>query len=147
MDKYDKIEELLNATCYVIDILPKRVEKDDEGQYFAVEEYYLKQAELNKLFLKFTDILLKLNCYYDFQVCFHEKWNKNPLPQILVEWIFQCIGDERDYINILIESTNAIITVNGDDLYMSLYNPNDKLIALIEKLAGAEGLFVWKGMD
>lgn len=38
-----------------------------------------------------------------------------------------------------------MITVNGDYLYMSLYNPNDQLMNLIEKLAGAEGLFVWKG--
>lgn len=81
MDKYDKIDELLNTTCYVIDTLPKKVEKDDEGQYFAVEEYYLKQAELNKLYWKFIDILLKLNCYYDFQVNFQKKWSKNPLPK------------------------------------------------------------------
>ena len=46
MDKYDKIEELLNTTCYVVDILPKRVEIDDEGQYFAVEKYYLEQTIL-----------------------------------------------------------------------------------------------------
>lgn len=48
-------------------------------------------------------------------------------------------------MNILIESENAMIIVNGDDIYMSLYNPNDKLMDLIEKLAVAEGLFVWKG--
>ena len=145
MDKYDKIDELLNTTCYVIDVLPKSVKKDDEGQYFVVEEYYLKQAELKKLYWKFIDILLKLNCYYDFQVNFQEEWSKNPLPKTLIEWIFQCIEVKKNYINILIESQNAMITVNGDYLYMSLYNPNDQLINLIEKLAGAEGLFVWKG--
>ena len=146
MDKYDKIDELLNTTCFVIDILPERVEKDSEGQYFAVEEYYLKLDELSKLSWKFTDILLKLNCYYDFQVCFHEEWNKNPLPKILAGWIFQCIKDKKGYMNILIEGGNAMITVSGGDLYMTLYNPNDRLMDLIEKLAGAEGLFVWEGM-
>ena len=54
--------------------------------------------------------------------------------------------DEKDYINILIESENTMIAVSGDDLYMSIYNPNDKLMDLIEKLAGAEGLFVWEVM-
>jgi hypothetical protein len=49
-------------------------------------------------------------------------------------------------MNILIESENAMLTVNVDDLYMVIYNPNDKLMDLIEKLALAEGLFVWKGM-
>lgn len=147
MDKYDKIEELLNSTCYVMDILPQRVEKDDEGQYFAVEDYYRKQAELSKLYSKFTDILLKLNCYYDFQVSFHDGWNKNPLPETLAEWVSQCSKGGNVFLNILIESENVMITVNGDDLYMSLYNPNNKFIALIEKLAGAEGLFVRKGSD
>ncbi len=145
MNKYDKIDELLNTTCYVIDTLPKRVEKDNEGHYFAVEEYYLEQAELHKLYWKFIDVLLKLNCYYDFQVSFQEEWSRNPLPKILAEWVFQCVEVKKNYINILIESQNAMITVNGDYLYMSLYNPSDQLMNIIEKLARAEGLFVWKG--
>ena len=45
MDYYNKIDELMNKTCYVIDILPKRVEKENGGQYFAVEDYYQRKTE------------------------------------------------------------------------------------------------------
>ena len=74
MDKCNKIEELLTAPCQVIDILPQRVKKDGKGQYFAIEEYFLQPKELRRFYLKFADILLKLNCYYDFQWwgSFHE---------------------------------------------------------------------------
>jgi len=30
MDKHDKIDELLEETCYVVDILPQRVPKNSE---------------------------------------------------------------------------------------------------------------------
>ncbi|QAT42990.1 hypothetical protein [Aminipila luticellarii] len=144
MNHYDKIEELLNASCYVIDILPQRVKKESEGQYFAIEEFFFQPAELDRLNRRFAHILLKLNCYYDFQVSYHDQWNKNPSPQELVDWIFQCMEDKKKCMNILIEKENTLIMVNGDDLYMSLYNPSHELLTLIEKLTGAEGLFIWR---
>ena len=45
----DRIEELLQTPYWIIDILPMQVPKDSAGQYFAVEDYYLKEklAEIN----------------------------------------------------------------------------------------------------
>lgn len=144
MDQYTKIDELINTSCYVIDPLPQRVERDNGGQYFAVEEYFLQPSELKRLYRKFINILLKLNCYYDFQVSYHEGWNKNPSPATLTDWVFQCIDGKKDYMNIVVDHENVMLIVNGDDLYMSLYNPNREFLGLVEKLAGAEGLFVWQ---
>ena len=40
-------------------------------------------------------------------------------------------------------SAEALITFSGDDHYMTLYNPDEKLLALAHHCASAEGLFVW----
>ena len=37
-----------------------------------------------------------------------------------------------------------MIILNGDDLYMMLYNPDDELKALVKELAHSEGLFFTK---
>lgn len=144
MDYYNKIEELMNKTCYVIDILPKRVEKENGGQYFAVEDYYQRKTESIKIFQKFKDILLKLNCYYDFQVCYQERCSVNPSPDKLTEWIMQCSISRKKHLSIYIEKEDALIAVNNGDLYMVLYNPNEELITLAKELARSEGLYVWK---
>ena len=57
------IEELLEQPYYVMDILPRQVPADSGGQYFKVEEYYLK--DMGRLCRQYADVLLKLNCYYD----------------------------------------------------------------------------------
>lgn len=37
-----------------------------------------------------------------------------------------------------------MISVDGDDLYMTLYNPNEDLLEFIRTLASSEGLYMWK---
>ena len=36
------VDRLLDAPCYIIDFLPQQVPKDCGGQFFAVEDYWLK---------------------------------------------------------------------------------------------------------
>ena len=71
--------------------LTQEVPADGEGQYFAVEEYYLKQPRRSELRRKFLEILLKLNCYYDFEVwpLNHNNCEKNPAPELLEEWMMK----------------------------------------------------------
>ena len=62
------IEELLEKEYRVIDILPEQVPAGSPGQYFAVEKYFLGKPALAEIHRRFTRLLLKLNCYSDFQV-------------------------------------------------------------------------------
>ena len=72
---------------------------------------------------------------------------ENPEPDVFAQWIRHCFeGDwkERDYINIILPACNAMVILNGDDLYISVYNPDRQLMELISQLAGAEGFFFYK---
>lgn len=144
-DIISKIDELIEKPCYLIDIFPSTVPGTPDRRYFRVEEYFQKnRTEWNR---KFCNLLLKLYCYYDFWVSAGEKLEKNPEPDLLAKWIQHCFeGDwkNRDYINIILPSCNAMIILNGDDLYMILYNPDQQLMGIISQLAGAEGFFVYK---
>ena len=48
------IEELLQAPCWIIDILPEQVPADGPGQYFAVEKYFLEKV-------LFVNMILRMN--------------------------------------------------------------------------------------
>ena len=58
----DKIDELLQTPCWIIDILPAQVPAESAGQYFAVEKYFLKE-QLAEIKQKHINVILKLNCY------------------------------------------------------------------------------------
>ena len=132
------MEELLNKPYWVIDFLPRQVPAKGGGQFFAVEEYYLRSP----LRRGFAEILLKLNCYYDIAVCEPEteKWQKNPPPEALFSWI----ADNEKDLCVLLPAENALITANRDDLYMTVYGPSEELLQLLRSLAAASGLFLWQ---
>ena len=78
------IEEYLDKPYWVIDILPKQVPADGKGQYFRIEKYFLEHPQIDNIYRRFTNILLKLNCYEDIDVSHDgEEWLTNPTPHEL----------------------------------------------------------------
>ena len=143
---YTKLEELIDQILekpyHVIDILPDQVMKDCAGQYFAAEEYFRTDERLRPLRAKFASIILKLNCYYDLDVCFYpeEKWEKNPDPKTLEESIISM--PQTKMARFVIEAEEAMIDLDGCDTYMTVFGAGDELLRRAQALAKAEGLFV-----
>lgn len=132
------MEELLEKPYWVIDFLPRQVPAKSGGQFFAVEAYYLRSP----LRRRFAEILLKLNCYYDLRVCEPETelWRLNPPP----EELFSEVAENRKDLCVLLPAEDALITVNRDDLYMTVYGPSEALLGLLRPLIAAAGLFLWQ---
>ena len=132
------MEELLQKPYWVIDFLPRQVPAKSGGQFFAVEEYYLRSP----LRRRFAEVLLKLNCYYEARVCEPEteKWQVNPPPERLFAWIAE---NEKD-LRVLLPAEDTLITVNRDDLYMTVYGPSRDVLELLRPLSAAAGLFLWQ---
>lgn len=145
------MENDLEKPYWVIDILPKQVPADSEGQYFRIEEYYLEHPQIEAIYRKFINILLKLNCYEDMDVSqdngVHkssgEKWMTNPAPKVIEAMLLKCLSDDS-MLSIHLKSSNTLITISGDDTYMTVYNPLEETIDLLGSLATSEGLFIWK---
>ena len=138
------IEEYLNNPYWVIDILPKQVPADGKGQYFRIEKFFLEHPQIDNIYMKFTNILLKLNCYEDINVSYDgEDWITNPAPHELEAALLKCMADKQ-MLYIILKSADVLITVSGDDTYMTVYNPTEEVMELIGSLAGSEGLFLWK---
>ena len=129
------IGELLLTPYWIIDILPEQVPKDSPGQYFAVEKYYLAGDRLADIKQKHINVILKLNCYRDISL--DEESSLNPPPERIAE--------EMRSRYLCIMTGGSMIISEPDDTYMTLYNPDKKLLELIRTLASGEGLFVWKG--
>ena len=132
------MEELLQKPYWVVDFLPRQVPAKSGGQFFAVEEYYLRSP----LRRRFAEVLLKLNCYYEARVCEPEteKWQVNPPPERLFAWIAE---NEKD-LCVLLPAEDTLITVNRDDLYMTVYGPSRDVLELLRPLSAAAGLFLWQ---
>ena len=130
------IDMFLNSPFWVIDFLPYQVPADGKGQFFTVEDYFLKFPQIESLHWQFLSVLLKLNCYYQIKVAVGDQWIDNPDPELIQKQI----GGRG--LDVLIK--NTLIQYTRDDTHMTVYNPTEELLELLRILAQSEGLFVWK---
>jgi hypothetical protein len=128
------IEKLLNMPYWIIDILPRQVEKDSPGQYFAIEKYYITEPQRLIIKQRHINIILKLNCYRDISLW--EEDEINPDPEILADVM------NKNYVNIIID--DALIVSAPDETYLTIYNPDEDLLNMLKILAAGEGLYVWR---
>ena len=111
-----------------------QVPKDSPGQYFAVERYFLRRPHIRAIKQKHINVILKLNCYRDLSL--DEEAAVNPPPEVIAEAV------NRRYVCILIDE--SMIVSEPDSTYLTLYNPDEQLLSLVNELSKGEGLFVWK---
>ena len=143
-DPIDKlIDDLLEGPYWIVDILPEQVPAESGGRYFAVEGYFLQPERISALRRKFAEILLKLNCYWEMAVSFDNGagWEKNPDPEKFAESLVSL--PENGFARVMFEKEWAMIDIEPDDTYMTVYDPDLRLMDKLRALAAAEGLFVW----
>ena len=139
------LDDFFNKEYWVVDFLPKQVPEKAGGRFFSVEQYYLEPSRYAVLKEQFSEILLKLYCYYDLRLFVDDDTIgiTNPEPELLAKHI----KDNQGNLCILIEASKALITLGRDNTHMTVYAPSDDLLELIRTLAGAVGLFVWKAKE
>ena len=143
------IEEYLKMSYYIIDVLPKQVPATRGAQYLKIEQYFLSHPQKDEIFGKFINVLVKLNCYEDMMACLpascqdssEGEWQQfiNPDAETLRKWM-----DEGKLFFVVIENADTMISISGDDHYMTIYNPDEEILGLIRLLVTSEGLFLWK---
>ena len=127
----ERMEELLNKPYWIIDILPERVPENNPGRYFTIEEYW-RRNHLPEIRQKHLSLILKLNCYMELSM----DGEVNPPPER--------IRDRMTEHDVSILLGDALILSERGDTYLTVYNPDDRLLGLIRRLSAAEGLFVWQ---
>ncbi len=127
----ERMEELLNKPYWIVDILPERVPENNPGRYFTIEEYW-RRNHLPEIRQKHLSLILKLNCYMELSM----DGEVNPPPER--------IRDRMTEQDVSILLGDALILSERGDTYLTVYNPDDRLLDLIRRLSAAEGLFVWQ---
>ena len=136
------IDDFFDKEFWVVDFLPKQVPENADGRFFSVEQYYLETSHYTVMRERFSDILLKLYCYYDLRLFVNDDTEGivHPDPELLASHI----KDNQGNLCILIGASEGLITLGRDDTHMTVYAPSEDLLELIRTLASAVGLFVWK---
>lgn len=144
-DQVQMRDGMLESPCYIIDFLPEQFSKNCEGQFFNVENYLLNNYERYGLRDRFIRVILKAMCYYPVSVQW-EKWIEQPLPEQVAEIINTIMENHSGDVNILFTTKDVLLQFGWDRMNISIYNPDEEMCMLFEKIAASEGLF-WRKSD
>ena len=76
------IDDFFDKEFWVVDFLPKQVPENAGGRFFSVEQYYLEPSRYVVMRERFSDILLKLYCYYDLRLLSTTIRKALPIPNL-----------------------------------------------------------------
>lgn len=138
------VGSLMEKPYYLIDLLPERVQAEGKGRFFDVERCIISSQYAQALRRRFSGVVLKLYCYKDISVfCGGEKyWKNDPSPEEIEEIIAG-----KEHCLFLLPEEETLISLNNDDIFMTVYNLSASNRDLLEKLAGSEGLFLRRNKE
>ena len=136
------IDRLLETPCYIIDFLPKQVPNSCVGQFLKVENYFLNEYERYGIRDRFIRILLKTMCYYPVSVNFGE-WIEQPEPAQVARIIDTIMENHSGYMSMTFTGKDVLLQFGLDCLNINIYNPDEEMCILFEKIAASEGMF-WR---
>ena len=88
---------------------------------------------------RFTEALFPLNT--------PEKLLENTSPDQVLAFLDSFVMGKNqitDFLNIFLPECDALLVLNRNDLYITVYNPDSYLKNLLSQLAYSEGLFFYK---
>ena len=136
------VDRFLKTPCYIIDFFPQQVPMNCSGQFFKVENYSLKYYDRYGLKDRFIRIILKAMCYYPVSLYLGE-WIEYPTPEQVAEVIDTIMENHFGDMNMVFTNKDALLQFGWDCLNISIYNPNEEMCELLEKIATSEGMF-WR---
>ncbi len=137
------VERMLEKDYRIIDIFPERVKEDHASQFSLTESYYRKKEQLSKIYERYGEIFLFLNCYFDLVFRFKEDAFERLEDSEGFMRRFTKIESGK-YFEALFTKEDVMITLDHDDTSMTFYGKNKELEDLTEKLCQAKGVFFWK---
>ena len=143
----------LVCCIWVIDFLPYHVAEHGNSIFEEVESYFLQDKQLQEFCDKAIAIILKVICYYPFEVYVEEYpplkpkrngWLKEKRCDLLVKILKRVIMKKKGQVDILLGKENSIISITGGVLSIAVYNESESLKDLLDKVVETEGLYYWK---
>lgn len=140
MDRDQRVEELLEMEYWLLDVLPEQVPAEKGDAWFAVEEQ-LQSGHRNEFTDRFVRVLLRMLCYWKADAWCGEWYEGSPeRVEALVRRLMEA---QARTLDLYFPEEDALLLLNGDDLYMTVYHPSADMLSKMEALASSEGLF-WR---
>lgn len=138
------VERLLEEDYRIIDMFPGQIPADKRDEYDALTKRYLEKSEFVRLHRQYAEILKELSGpFYTAMLCLPEdEWTVSPDGNAVRDAVIR--HTEGGCVYLLLIGEGTLITLQSEDLYITVYHPSDRILSHLEQSIPEKGFYIWQ---
>ena len=138
------VERLLEDDYWIIDILPSQIPIEKQAEYRALTDEYFESGKVAQLHRRYADILTMINSRFKTaMLCMPEDdWMISPHDNAVKDAVIH--HTERGCVDLLIPEEDTLISLQAEDLYITVYHPTEEILSLLRKAVSESGFYIWQ---
>ena len=138
------VERLLEDDYWIIDILPSQIPIEKQAEYRALTDEYFESDKIAELHRRYAEILTMINSRYNTaMLCMPEDdWTISPHDNAVKDAVIH--HTERGCVDLLIPEEDTLISLQAEDLYITVYHPTKEILSLLRKAVSESGFYIWQ---
>ena len=138
------VERLLEDDYWIIDILPSQIPIEKQAEYRALTDEYFESGKVAQLHRRYADILTMINSRFKTaMLCMPEdEWTISPDDVAVKDAVIH--HTERGCVDLLLPEEETLISLQAEDLYITVYHPTEEILSLLQQAVSESGFYIWQ---
>ena len=138
------VERLLEDDYWIIDILPSQIPVGKQAEYRALTDEYFESGKVAELHRRYADILTMINGRFKTaMLCMPEdEWTISPCDIAVKDAVIH--HTERGCVDLLLPEEETLISLQSEDLYITVYHPTEEILSLLRQAVSKQGFYIWQ---
>ena len=138
------VERLLEDDYWIIDILPSQIPIEKQAEYRALTDEYFESGKVAQLHRRYADILTMINSRFKTaMLCMPEdEWTISPDDVAVKDAVIH--HTEQGCVDLLLTEEETLISLQAEDLYITVYHPTEELLSLLRQAVSESGFYIWQ---
>ncbi len=138
------VERLFEDDYWIIDILPSQIPIEKQAEYRALTDEYYESGKIAQLHRRYADILTMINSRFKTaMLCMPEdEWTISPDDVAVKDAVIH--HTERGCVDLLLPEEETLISLQAEDLYITVYHPTEEILSLLRQAVSESGFYIWQ---
>ena len=126
------------------DILPSQIPIEKQAEYRALTDEYFESGKVAQLHRRYADILTMINSRFKTaMLCMPEdEWTISPDDVAVKDAVIH--HTERGCVDLLLPEEETLISLQAEDLYITVYHPTEEILSLLRQAVSESGFYIWQ---
>ena len=143
-DPQEVKSRFIQMAYWIIDILPSQIPIEKQAEYRALTDEYFESGKVAQLHRRYADILTMINSRFKTaMLCMPEdEWTISPDDVAVKDAVIH--HTERGCVDLLLPEEETLISLQAEDLYITVYHPTEEILSLLRQAVSESGFYIWQ---